>query len=154
MAIRWRSVFFLALFAATGSVIAQTGHALPSVAHVGTCPAFIEVQQTPIGELPPGWQAVGSTKKHYLNNVSFYYGSPDPMAILAPDSEQRRGKTLTSTWPLTPQDLLYWVGCEYGRTAAIVAKPLDKNLTSCSVQHDLRNSPITLVRWSCRSGGS
>ncbi|CAN7646089.1 STY0301 family protein [Acidovorax sp. Leaf78] len=152
MAIRWHSVFFLTVFSATGCAIAQTGHTLSGIAHEGTCPASIQVQQTLTAEPPAGWQAVGSSRNHYLNNVSLYSGPPEERAHLMPSSERRKGKTWVVTWLLYPQDLPYWVACEYAQTAAVITKPLEKSITSCTVEYDRNISPVIFKRWSCRSG--
>lgn len=151
MTSRCFAVFLLTVVGATETATAQMKPIQPHSASESTCPVSIQVQQTPVGELTLGWQARGSVRNHPLTNVAFYAGPPDELMQLAPDSEQRKGKTLTSTWQLIPRDSVYWVACEYGRTAAINSKPLDKSMTSCVAEHDLNSSPAALKRWSCRS---
>lgn len=151
MTSRCLTVLLLAILGAIEPASAQMQPGQPPTASESMCPVSIQVQQTPVGELAPGWQARGSVRNHPLTNVAFYAGPPDELMQLAPDSEQRKGKTLTSTWQLIPRDSVYWVACEYGRTAAINSKPLDKSMTSCVAQHDLNSSPAALKRWSCGS---
>jgi hypothetical protein len=145
---------YVVLLTALADIETVAAQVKPSASHPtseSTCPASIQVHQTPVGETAPGWQALGSDRNHPLTNVSFFAGAPNERMQLAPDSEQRKGKTLTSTWQLIPHDRVYWVACEYGRTAATNSKPLDNGVTSCVAEHDLNSSPPVLKRWSCRS---
>jgi hypothetical protein len=148
---RCLSIFLLAALGCVETVAAQMKPSLAHPTSESTCPASIHVHQTPVGGPVPGWQALGSVRTHPLTNVAFYAGAPEELMQLAPDSEQRKGKTLTSTWQLIPRDRVYWVACEYGRTAATNSKPLDKSVTSCVAEQDLNSSPPVLKRWSCRS---
>lgn len=151
MTSRSLTVFLLMVLGLIETASAQMQPSQPHTASESTCPVSIQVQQTPVGELAPGWQARGSVRSHPLTNVAFYAGPPDELMQLVPDSEQRKGKTLTSTWQLIPRESVYWVACEYGKTAAINTRPLDKSMTSCVAEHDLNSSPAALKRWSCRS---
>lgn len=151
MTSRCLTVFLLTVLGAIEPASAQIKPSQSHTASESTCPVSIQVQQTPVGELAPGWHARGSVRNHPLTNVAFYAGPPDELMQLAPDSEQRKGKTLTSTWQLIPRDSVYWIACEYGRTAVINSKPLDKSVTSCVAEHDLNSSPAALKRWRCIS---
>lgn len=150
-------VFLLVVFGAAGTASAQVTPGTPAPSPTSApamgnqCPASIQVQQTPTGALATGWQAQGSARTHPLTNIAFYAGPPEEMVQLAPDSEQRKGKTLTSRWPLTPVDRVYWVACEYAGTSAKATRPLDQSVTSCVAEHDLNTSPPMLKRWSCGS---
>lgn len=142
--------FLLTVLGATGAVNAQVFSGNPATPLA--CPTSLQVQQTPIPDLASGWQTRDSNDTHPLTNIAFYAGPPEEMAQLAPGSEQRKGKTLISRWLLAPTDRVYWVACEYAGTSAIAARPLERNITSCVVEHDLNSSPAVLKRWSCRSG--
>lgn len=143
--------FLLTVLGATGTATAQipgtTATPMPNV-----CPPSLQVQQTSTLALASGWQTRGSNDTHPLTNIAFYAGPPEEMVQLAPGTVQRKAKTLTSRWLLTPADRVYWVACEYGGTSAIATRPLDKSVTSCVAEHDLNSSPPVLKRWSCGSG--
>ena len=133
-----------------GSVGAQTpaASAAPSA---GQCPSSLQVQQTPADQVGPDWQVRGSNKSHPLFNVAFFSGPPEKLEKLAPDSQQRKGKTLISQWNFTESTQPYWVACEYSGASAIAARPLDKDITGCTAEHDLNRSPPTVKRWSCQT---
>lgn len=142
----------LIVLGANGSAIAQEASGTAAAPMAISCPLLLQVQQTPTPALASGWQTRGSNDTHPLTNIAFYAGPPEEMAQLAPGSEQRKGKTLTSRWLLAPTDRVYWVACEYAGTSAIATRPLEKNIASCVAEHDLNSSPAVLKRWSCRSG--
>lgn len=144
--------FLLTVLGATGAANAQVVSGNTATPLAGSCPPSLQVQQTPTPALASGWQTRVSNDTHPLTNIAFYAGPPEEMAQLAPGSEQRKGKTLTSRWLLAPTDRVYWVACEYAGTSAIVTRPLEKNIASCVAEHDLNSSPAVLKRWSCRSG--
>jgi hypothetical protein len=142
----------LIVLGANGSAIAREASGTAAAPMAISCPPSLQVQQTPTPALASGWQTRGSNDTHPLTNIAFYAGPPEEMAQLAPGSEQRKGKTLTSRWLLAPTDRVYWVACEYAGTSAIATRPLKENIASCVAEHDLNSSPAVLKRWSCRSG--
>lgn len=142
----------LIVLGASGAAVAQQAPATAASPKAIACPPSIQVQQTPLTAFAAGWQTRSSNDTHPLANISFYAGPPEEMAQLAPSSEQRKAKTLTSRWLLAPTDRVYWVACEYAGTSAIVTRPLEKNIASCVAEHDPNSSPPVLKRWSCAAG--
>jgi hypothetical protein len=143
--------FLLTVLGAPGAATAQVASATTATPIANVCPPSLQVQQTPTLALESGWQTRPSNDTHPLTNIAFYAGPPEEMAQLAPSSQQRKAKTLTSRWLLAPADRAYWVACEYAGTSAIATRPLEKDTVSCVTEHDLNSSPATLKRWSCRS---
>lgn len=113
------------------------------------CPRSLQVQQTPSDKGAPGWQVRSSNESHPLFNIAFYEGPPELLVQQAPQRQKRRGKTLSSQWNFSPSTEQYWVACEYSGTSAIATRPLDKNITGCTAEHDLDTSPPTVKRWAC-----
>ncbi|CAN7646128.1 STY0301 family protein [Acidovorax sp. Leaf78] len=133
-----------------GCVWAQTPVASATSSAAGQCPESLQVQQTPADKVGPDWQVRASNESHPHFNVSFFSGPPEKLEKLAPDSQQRKGKTLISQWNFAESPQAYWVACEYFRTSAIAARPLDKDTTGCTAEHNLNTSPPTVKRWTCQ----
>ncbi|MFN7155024.1 MAG: STY0301 family protein [Acidovorax sp.] len=142
------AVILIALGAASSAWAQQPAGAALSPSE-SVCPRSLQVQQTPSDKVAPGWQVRSSNDSHPLFNIAFYEGPPELLVQQAPHRQQRRGKTLSSQWIFSPSTQQYWVACEYWGTSAIATRPLDKNITGCTAEHDMDTSPPTVKRWAC-----
>jgi len=114
------------------------------------CPQTITDAQEYVGGAPEGWTAFGSRQEHPLQNVSFFSGSPEEKALLAPTSEHLKGKNPRAEWVFPPAQEPYWIACEYARTTVIVARPLAAWVRSCTVKYDPRFSSPVASSWQCK----
>lgn len=145
MILRSTAILFAILLASTPS---------PSSAKMeeqNTCPQRIMVIQTVSGKPHEGWYDFGTKDEHPLIGVSFSYGPPDQKSLLTPSNESEKGKIATATWTFPESDTNYWVACEYAGTSAVVAKPLSKNISTCTVEYDQRFAAPVAKNWSCYS---
>ena len=113
------------------------------------CPHKISVNQTLTGKAPDGWLAYASQEQLPFQGISFYRGTLDQKALLAPSKEQRQGKNTTATWALPNSDADYWIACEYAKTSVVIAKSLGKDARICSVEYDGRFSQPVAKTWRC-----
>lgn len=84
-----------------------------------------------------GWDAFIPTASYYLDNIAFYSGKPEELALLKPDiSNSRRAK-----WTFSPEDTIYML-CEYNQTIIALTQKLPPHLTDCEViyQHQVMGS--------------
>jgi hypothetical protein len=134
------------------SVLAATAFiGFPAMADENpVCPAKISVAQNLDGNAPEGWTRYDAKDDYPFSGVSFWSGTPDQKAQLAPSKEKRNGTlSTTATWVLPKSETAYWVGCEYSGTSVILAKPLEKSIDRCTVEYDNRFSPPVAKSWRC-----
>jgi len=99
------------------------------------CPERISTTQA-LSQAAPGWAADIDRTPNILAGVTFFEGPPKDMASLAPDESHVKGK-LVASWDLTPSaGSQYWLACRYSGTRVTLARALPKELRSCSVTYD------------------
>jgi hypothetical protein len=99
------------------------------------CPAVISTSQT-LTQTVPGWTGQMDGTPNILASVTLYDGPPKEQASLAPDENRLKGK-LMATWDLAPNPgREYWLACGYSGTRVTLARPLAKDLRSCTVTYD------------------
>ena len=99
------------------------------------CPDRISTAQT-LSQTPSGWTNQTDATPNILAGVTFYDGPPKDLASLAPDETHAKGKVLAS-WDLTPNPgRQYWLTCGYSGTRITLARPLPKELRTCVVTYD------------------
>ncbi|WP_341675585.1 STY0301 family protein [Niveibacterium sp. SC-1] len=116
------------------------------------CPKAITDAQEYVSGASEGWSAFGSRQEHPLQGVSFYSGSPDKKALLAPTAEHLGGKAPRAEWALPETQEPYWVACEYAQTTVIVARPLPAGTRSCTVKYVPHFSSPVASSWQCKAG--
>jgi hypothetical protein len=101
--------------------------------------------------LPTGWKAFDTRKTHQFTTVMFFDGSPEDMALLMPNAEEKAGTEKTDIWELTPGAEGHWVSCEYAGTSATVAMKLPDTTVRCEVEYDPDFVQLVAKRWTCFS---
>jgi len=99
------------------------------------CPAQIVTTQT-LTRGPSGWTERKDTSPNVLAGLTFYDGRPEEEGSLAPDEKHVKGK-LVESWELYPNPPREnWLECVYAGTSIKIAKPLPKEIRSCTVTFD------------------
>lgn len=99
------------------------------------CPERVPTTQT-VSQSTSGWTVQMDAAPNLLAGVTFYDGPPKELASLAPDESHVKGKLIAS-WDLTPNPgREYWLACRYSGTRIALARPLPKELRSCTVTYD------------------
>jgi len=99
------------------------------------CPERISTTQT-LSQPVPGWSNRMDASPNLLAGVTFYDGPPKDMASLVPDETHVKDKVLAS-WDLIPNPgRQYWLACGYADTRVTLARPLPKELRTCTVTYD------------------
>jgi hypothetical protein len=115
-------------------LLAVLAAALAAAADV-RCPERISTTQT-LAQAVPGWTNQMDATPNLLAGVTFYDGPPKDLASLAPDETHAKGKVLAN-WDLPPTPGgQYWLVCSYSGTHITLARPLPKELRSCTVTYD------------------
>lgn len=131
-------IFWLAAFCLSASAIEKD-----------TCPPRIRAAQTISSPKLEGWSNFDTNDEHPFVNVSFSAGPPDGKAILTPSAERQKGKLSFATWNFPKSETEYWVSCEYAETTVVVAKPLGRDITSCTAEYDTSFSRPRVNTWGC-----
>ena len=117
------------------------------------CPERISTNQT-LAQNVPGWTDQRDGTPNILAGVTFYDGPPKELASLAPDESHAKGKVIAS-WDLTPNPgREYWLACSYAGTRIALARPLPKELRSCTVTYDPKQTVDglpSIERIACKS---
>lgn len=73
-----------------------------------------------------------------MERAGVYLGNPPEYGALVPDATHRSTLRETVTWRLVraPEDV-FWIGCAYTGTTAMLFKKLDSGVTRCTVTYDL-----------------
>jgi hypothetical protein len=99
------------------------------------CPPRISTTQT-LAQPAAGWVDKKNTSPNVLAGLTFFDGPPEEQASLAPDESHVKGK-LVESWQLFPNPpRLYWLACIYSGTSITLARPLPKELRTCAVTFD------------------
>jgi hypothetical protein len=115
-------------------LLAVLGAALASAEDIH-CPERISTKQT-LAQAVPGWADQMDATPNLLAGVTFYDGPPKDLASLVPDETHVKGKVL-ATWDLTPNSgRQYWLACGYAGTRVTLARALPKELRTCTVTYD------------------
>lgn len=103
------------------------------------CPDRISTKQT-LAQAVPGWTNQLDATPNLLAGVTFYDGPPAELASLVPDETHLKGKVLAS-WQLIPNaGRQYWLACSYAGTRVTVARALPKELRSCTVTYNAKET--------------
>lgn len=101
------------------------------------CPASIQTQQSAPKVPYPFIAVAAKTTTSQLKGLTFFDGDPKDQASLAPDSENKVGGQIVSTWTFPPgNERPTYVRCLYEDTSVVLQRTLDAKITSCKVTLD------------------
>lgn len=111
--------------------------AAPSVATEINCPDSIK-EAPSVLTADRGWIVVATRGERPLEQAGIYLGKPAQYGAQVPDSTTKTKKTETVSWRLirSPTDI-FWVGCSYVGTTAMLFRRLDAAVTFCAVSYEL-----------------
>ena len=105
------------------------------------CPDHITTNQSLAVPVTAEWH-VSSNKFSVIDDklrghvYGFSSGPPEDMALLAPDSTQKKKGGLLSTWLLDSSEQT-WLICGYDFTTIQLSKPLPRQFKKCFLQTDM-----------------
>lgn len=104
------------------------------------CPEFI-VETPTVSVNAKHWVVVASSGERALEHVGIYLGTPSDYGAQVPDSTKKAKDKETVTWNIkrSPTDI-FWVGCSYVGTTAMLLQKLGSSIKTCVATYDLLSS--------------
>jgi len=129
--------FNFTLFAAASCLLLKV---FPTFSAEIECPASI-VETPSVSINDKVWTVVTKTGERPLEQVGIYQSRTDTADVYGaqvPDSTNTAKRQEVSTWNLihSPSDI-FWVGCSYAGTTAIVLKQLAPDIKQCVATYEL-----------------
>jgi hypothetical protein len=115
---------------------------------VDACPPQLPVRQALTQDFP-GWTSLNEQASYPFTRIVLYAGPPAEGSRLVPTSEYRTASGLHDAWTLPRRAAGYWVACNYGNTAATLARRLPDNVDHCLADYDGRFVTLVVRRWAC-----
>ena len=110
-----------------------------SAADAVRCPLKIDVTQK-LAVQAPGWSVMADDAPHQLAGLTFFDGTPQEKASLAPDKATPvNGKTVAS-WTFDAGGGPTWVACHYAGTDVMLTRELPKSVRACSITYSTRDT--------------
>jgi hypothetical protein len=116
------------------------------------CPDRIATTQS-LAQATPGWTDQVDQTSNILAGVTFFEGPPKEMASLAPDESHVKGKVVASFTLTLGAGSQYWLVCGYAGTRVNLARALPKELRTCTVTYDPKQTVDglpSIERISCK----
>ncbi len=99
------------------------------------CPDHISTAQS-LSQPVAGWTNQMDQTPNILAGVTFFDGPPKEMASLAPDETHLKGKVLANFDLAGSAGRQTWLVCSYAGTRVTLARALPKEVRSCTVTYD------------------
>lgn len=102
------------------------------------CPKVI-IETPAVSTVDKEWTVSAISGERLVEHVGIYVGSPSEYGSQVPDSTQtirKNEETVTWTMPAARTEI-FWVGCSYIGTTAILFKKLDPGITVCVARYAL-----------------
>jgi len=145
---RSRCVLFICVFLLHSS----TGRTTPLFE---ACPRQIDESEIKLISGPVGWQAYNPNPL-LLRAAGFMGGAPPSKIDLTPDSSEKHGQGLVSTWTFERSVAAnaggLWLTCAYGNRGELtLSRKISPSIVECSVIYaDMRDGADRKVRVTCR----
>jgi hypothetical protein len=125
---------------------------IPAIASESICPSSINEAPSVAGA-DAQWTVVASFGERRLEHVGIYLGNLSDYGAQVPDSTKQNAKTETVTWRITrSKGDIFWIGCSYVGTTAMLFQQLDDTVSACVASYDLLRSGkrLRLKSLDCR----